>query len=413
MAYRYQGDTNQGLIEALEEDDLLKTRKIKNAMLLIQRGDFVPEKYKSQAYMDKPLRIEELGFNISAPHMYVFCLEHLNLHPGNSFLDVGSGCGHMTAIAGHLVGETGYVVGIDVLPGTIEMSNKSLEILKEKGINLSSVSFEKRNVFIPDISCRKWDRIHCGAACPQKIKHKLYELLNPGGILITPLGSSLVLVQKDMNGFTKETKLLDVRYGDLIIPSKEEIEEAEKQRVIIPEVSLSNDYVKMYNNNFLSDVLFLVDNKPIFAHRIILASRCEYFASLYNSGMKDALVSEVVINDYSYEAFAEFIRYIYTGNCIITGTELASELMYVGDYYKMDQLKALSEIFLSKSLTIDNVCSILEMSYHFCAEQLKRIAFDFITKNFESVSHSKGFGEMGNECMREILTVALRRLSGV
>jgi protein-L-isoaspartate O-methyltransferase len=41
---------------------------------------------------------------VSAPHMYGFALEHLKIEPGCSFLDVGSGCGLMTALVAYLTG---------------------------------------------------------------------------------------------------------------------------------------------------------------------------------------------------------------------------------------------------------------------------------------------------------------------
>ena len=40
---------------------------------------------------------------MSAPHMHATCLEHLKLRPGHHFLDIGSGCGIMTAAAAYLV----------------------------------------------------------------------------------------------------------------------------------------------------------------------------------------------------------------------------------------------------------------------------------------------------------------------
>lgn len=39
---------------------------------------------------------------MSAPHMHVTCLEALDLQPGHSFLDIGSGCGLVTATAAFL-----------------------------------------------------------------------------------------------------------------------------------------------------------------------------------------------------------------------------------------------------------------------------------------------------------------------
>ena len=86
------------------------------------RGTFIPQEYADGAYSDMPIRVEDMEFNISAPHMHATCLEALELQPGEKyaasdppnhflawrppfrFLDVGSGCGIVAACGAHLVG---------------------------------------------------------------------------------------------------------------------------------------------------------------------------------------------------------------------------------------------------------------------------------------------------------------------
>lgn len=152
--------------------------------------------------------------------MYAFALEHLKIQPGCTFLDVGSGCGLMTALGSYLTGpvctffvlrsqpKNGRAHGIDILPKAIELARNSVQGLIDKGAPLHNLTFELRNVFLPDKENRRWDRIHVGAACSHKKKFHLYELLKPGGILVMPIGDHMVMAQKDRYGMTKEVKLL-------------------------------------------------------------------------------------------------------------------------------------------------------------------------------------------------------------
>jgi protein-L-isoaspartate O-methyltransferase len=54
------------------------------------------------AFAPAQVRIDAMDFNVSAPHMHATCLEALDLQPGHAFLDIGCGCGLVTAAAAFL-----------------------------------------------------------------------------------------------------------------------------------------------------------------------------------------------------------------------------------------------------------------------------------------------------------------------
>ena len=52
--------------------------------------------------------------------------------------------------------------------------------------------------------------------------------------------------------------------------------------------SLITNMRKIINNSTFSDIVFLVENKPIYAHKAILSAQCEHFRAMFNNGMKES-----------------------------------------------------------------------------------------------------------------------------
>ena len=97
----------------LSDFDALRTDKVAEVMLEVDRKDFAPWNF----YLNRP---QYIGYNvtISAPHMHAFALEHLAPYctEGANILDVGSGSGYLTVALSKMTNDTGRVVGVEHIP---------------------------------------------------------------------------------------------------------------------------------------------------------------------------------------------------------------------------------------------------------------------------------------------------------
>jgi len=212
--------SNTELVQHLKEKGIVKSNRVEEAMLRVDRKNYVRPNSGVNAYSDSPQNIG-YGVTISAPHMHGMCLELLSNHlqPGMRALDVGSGSGYLTAAMAHMVGSEGKVYGLEHQSELIDWSKEN--------INKDSPAFLKSGVLeirggdgwkgLPEEA--PFDAIHVGAAAA-KLPQALVDQLKPGGRMVIPVGEHwdqhLFQVDKKMDGSITRKSITSVRYVPLV-----------------------------------------------------------------------------------------------------------------------------------------------------------------------------------------------------
>jgi protein-L-isoaspartate(D-aspartate) O-methyltransferase len=199
-------------VQALLAQGLLRSERIRAAMLKVAREDFLPRLYRDYAYWEVPLPLPGEMATISCPHSYPLFYEPLGLQEGQKFLEIGLGSGYGTALAREIVGQTGLVVSMDIDLVTFEFARSNLEAAGYRDIVLV---LGDGGLGHPELA--PYDRICLTAACGQ-IPSPLLKQLKSGGRLIAPVVEhgcqNLTLVEKRADVISNEV-LCEVLYVTL------------------------------------------------------------------------------------------------------------------------------------------------------------------------------------------------------
>ena len=204
------------LCEHLKNDGYLKSQKVYDALMSVDRKDFSIH----SPYADRP---QPINYNVtlSAPHMHAYCLELLKDHlkPGNKALDVGFGSRYLTVAMSKMMDDKGIAVGIEHIKELCDFANTNIS---KNHKNL----LDNKKVILVHGDGRKgcaqygpYDCIHVGAAAAQLPKALIEQLAN-GGRLVIPVGEEggtqfIYIIDKDKNGKITQNKGLCVSYVPL------------------------------------------------------------------------------------------------------------------------------------------------------------------------------------------------------
>jgi protein-L-isoaspartate(D-aspartate) O-methyltransferase len=185
--------TNQNhLVDELIAEGVLRTPVIIDAFQAIDRRNFVRKEMEAEAYLNVPLPIGG-GQTISQPLTVAFMLELLQPQPGENILDIGSGSGWQTALLAHIVGGTGHITAIEIIPELCAWGQQNVARygFLEKGlVEMHCMSglggYPERAPF---------DKI-VAAAAGETVPDAWLEQTKIGGRIVTPVGSSVLQLLK-------------------------------------------------------------------------------------------------------------------------------------------------------------------------------------------------------------------------
>ncbi|CAB1323659.1 unnamed protein product [Coregonus sp. 'balchen'] len=129
------------------------------------------------------------------------------------------------------------------------------------------------------------------------------------------------------------------------------------------------------NNTEMSDVTFLVEGKPFYAHKVLLITASDRFKSLLASSGPDG-TKDIEISDVKYNVFQMMMSYLYCGGTESLKTNVSDllELLSAASVFQLGALQRHCEIICSQSIDLENAVSIYRTAKHM-AGLLEREAF--------------------------------------
>jgi len=206
----------KGMIQHLIKYNYIKSKKVIDAMTKVDRKNFVPKEYITDAYSDYPIPI---GFKqtISAPSIVGIMTEALDIQESDKILEIGCGSGYQAAILAE-ISKNGKIYTVERIPELAELA-------KEKLKDYKNIEIINRDGYYGYENEAPYDKIIVTAA-PVEIPTPLLKQLKTGGKMIIPVGSAyiqnLILVEKISQTKIKKNILCGCMFVPLISSCKKE-----------------------------------------------------------------------------------------------------------------------------------------------------------------------------------------------
>ncbi|KAL7482436.1 hypothetical protein ACHAW6_008105 [Cyclotella cf. meneghiniana] len=136
------------------------------------------------------------------------------------------------------------------------------------------------------------------------------------------------------------------------------------------------------NNEEFADVIFIVEGKRVYGHKLVLSMVSDCFRAMFMTGFRESGsgCTEIEIPDTNYDIFLAMMEYIYTGRApkidvfssdSVLGMERAIALLELSDQFFLYHLKQICEELLQPAVNVDTFSFLMSIAQKTNASQLE------------------------------------------
>nr|XP_038039095.1 LOW QUALITY PROTEIN: BTB/POZ domain-containing protein 19 [Anas platyrhynchos] len=165
----------------------------------------------------------------------------------------------------------------------------------------------------------------------------------------------------------------------------------------------------LVNNPQFSDVTFVVgrEQQRVFAHRCVLACRCQAFRGMLGGCGEDPPSSvppqgPFVLGNVQPDVFLAVIEFLYT-NSVSLNSHIALEVLTSSVEYGLQDLCKLCVEFIKDTLSVEQVCEALQAAVTYGQADLQQHCLAFIESCTAAVVRTRGFHELSDTVLARVL----------
>lgn len=171
------------------------------------------------------------------------------------------------------------------------------------------------------------------------------------------------------------------------------------------------------DDNYLCDVKLIVENKPLFTSRSLLAFASPVFRCMFSGEFKEKDQTEVELPEKSYQDVSEMIRFIHPGfgDDLEGGVDSAFRLLPIADEYQIEKLKdkcqdVLKSNIESDSFTQDFLIQCLVVADKYYLQRLLNICVEKCANSKRLWKLAKENGNISLEMQAKVYESRLHKL---
>lgn len=210
------------------------------------------------------------------------------------------------------------------------------------------------------------------------------ELIQEG----LPLMFDMLRVSKNDAVNQQLTSIFTHCYGNGPIPSIPEIKRT-------PPARLDPHFL---NNKEMSDLTFLVEGKPFYAHKVLLITASNRFKMLLTNktSLENPPCKFIEISDIKYHVFQLMMQYLYYGDTDSITLPISDvlELLSAASLFELETLQRRCEIICAKIMNLENAVIIYCYAKIHKAFELLTYTENYFLKNFSALLDQESFRQL-------------------